>query len=212
MRRFVITFSIMTVINTSCALRHGVRLPDRNRFLASCWLMVEPPATILPLTMFFIGLLDRLPVEAVVVEKLGILGRDQCALEIDRDALVGHPFVAQRRPGIVLLQDFQPFFHERAGGGIEPDPPDHVAEEPELVDNDRGEHEGDAPPGPAQQPLHWFRSSSMTGRVSGRMPRHRKNDSAVCSTSMPRPSARRVAPWDCASARKGVSPLPYIMS
>ena len=27
-------------------LRHGVRLVERNRFLASCWLMVEPPATI----------------------------------------------------------------------------------------------------------------------------------------------------------------------
>ena len=31
--------------SASSTLRHGVRLEERNRFLASCWLIVEPPAT-----------------------------------------------------------------------------------------------------------------------------------------------------------------------
>ena len=33
--------------------RQGVRFEDRNRFFASCWLMVEPPATIRPFFRFF---------------------------------------------------------------------------------------------------------------------------------------------------------------
>ena len=48
--------------------------------------------------------------------------------------------------------------------------------------------------------------------VSGRTPRQPKKASAACSASMPRPSARRTAPCPRANARKGVSPLPYIMS
>src|SRR6185312_10692364 len=53
---------------------------------------------------------------------------------------------------------------------------------------------------------------SMTGSVSGRIPRQRKKDSAACSTSMPMPSASRPAPCCCANCRKEVSPLPYIIS
>ena len=53
MRRLSITFSIMTVIIASWALRHGVRLPERNRFFASCCEMVEPPATTFPRFWFF---------------------------------------------------------------------------------------------------------------------------------------------------------------
>ena len=33
-------------MTNSCALRSTVRSPDRNRFLASCWVMVEPPTTL----------------------------------------------------------------------------------------------------------------------------------------------------------------------
>ena len=49
------------------------------------------------------------------------------------------------------------------------------------------------------------RSFASTGPVSGRTPRQRKNDSAACSTSMPRPSLAR-APAPRAAARNGVSP------
>ena len=48
-----ITFSSISVIMTSSPLRHGVFLLERNRFFASCWLMVEPPATSLPFFRFF---------------------------------------------------------------------------------------------------------------------------------------------------------------
>ena len=42
-----------TVMTASWILRHGVRFEDRNRFFASCWLMVEPPATLFPFFRFF---------------------------------------------------------------------------------------------------------------------------------------------------------------
>ena len=52
----------------------------------------------------------------------------------------------------------------------------------------------------------------MTGRVWGRTPRHNRNDSAACSTSMPSPSERRFTPWSLAKDRKGVRPQPYTIS
>jgi len=52
------------------------------------------------------------------------------------------------------------------------------------------------------------RSSAYTGAVSGRAPCHRKNDSAACSTSMPRPSPSRVAPDFRAASRNAVAALP----
>ncbi len=42
----------MTVITASWSLRKGLRDAERNRFLASCWLMVEPPATMRPFLRF----------------------------------------------------------------------------------------------------------------------------------------------------------------
>jgi hypothetical protein len=48
MRRLGMVVSSIHVINASCPFRSHERLPDRNRFLASCWLMVEAPATIFP--------------------------------------------------------------------------------------------------------------------------------------------------------------------
>ena len=45
--------AIITVMMASCSLRKTLRLPERNRFLASCWLMVEPPATMRPFLRFF---------------------------------------------------------------------------------------------------------------------------------------------------------------
>ena len=60
--------------------------------------------------------------------------------------------------------------------------------------------------------VYWLRIRSMTGAVRGRTPRHRKKDSAACSTSMPSPSATRAAPCARAKTRNGVGALPYIMS
>ena len=79
----------------SWALRQGVLVGDRNRFLASCWEMVEPPATTLPLLLVLLdGLLDAFPVEAFVIDELVVLGGDDGALEMGRDPLVGNPLRA----------------------------------------------------------------------------------------------------------------------
>jgi len=43
MRRLVSMRSSMKVSANSWALRTKVRSPLRNRFLANCWVMVEPP-------------------------------------------------------------------------------------------------------------------------------------------------------------------------
>ena len=48
MRRFESTSSSIQVMIASCPFLSQERSPERNRFLASCWLMVEAPATTLP--------------------------------------------------------------------------------------------------------------------------------------------------------------------
>src|SRR5437764_1194524 len=51
-------------------------------------------------------------------------------------------------------------------------------------------------------------SAASTCAVSGRMPRHTRNDSAACSTSMPQPCSARAHPWRVAHSRKAVADLP----
>ena len=56
---------------------------DRNRFFASCWVIVEPPrdhAALLPVLLE--RLLDAIPVEAAVVDELRVLGGDHRALQV----------------------------------------------------------------------------------------------------------------------------------
>ena len=45
MRRLPSMLSSMKVMANSCPLRAQLRSLPRNRFLASCWVMVEPPTT-----------------------------------------------------------------------------------------------------------------------------------------------------------------------
>ena len=47
-----------------------------------------------------------------------------------------------------------------------------------------------------------------TGTVFGRTPRHRKNDSAACSTSIPQPMTERAAPCSAPHFEKGVGVSP----
>ncbi len=51
-------------------------------------------------------------------------------------------------------------------------------------------------------------SAASTGAVSGRRPRHRRNDSAACSTSMPQPCSARAHPCRLAHSTKAVADLP----
>src|SRR5437660_12601001 len=44
---------------------------------------------------------------------------------------------------------------------------------------------------------------AITGPVSGRTPRHIRNDSAACAISIPRPSAPRHPPYDSRLERNG---------
>src|SRR5208337_792673 len=79
-----------------------------------------------------------------------------------------------------------------------------------YVARKRFHHEGHEVTGPypSTDQLSRIVRRSMTGAVSGRTPRHHWKASAACSTSMPTPSARRPAPADRATLRKGVSPFP----
>src|SRR5690606_16446495 len=113
--------------------------------------------------------------------------------------------------------------------------PDHLAEEPELHEQDQCEqghqdaqHESNAGtmrPGSRFMCCHAHRAPAVafgvsasavrmadsTGAVSGMMPRQMRKLSAACSTSIPRPSAA-AAPACMASIMKGVGRLPYTMS
>ena len=55
-----------------------------------------------------------------------------------------------------------------------------------------------------RQPARCFRSASITGPVRGARPRQIRNDSAACSTSIPRPSAAATAPSPLPQATNGV--------
>ena len=46
MRSLLKKVSSISVKTNSCPLRSKVRSPDKNKFLASCWVMVEPPTTL----------------------------------------------------------------------------------------------------------------------------------------------------------------------
>ena len=50
--------------------------------MASCWLMVEPPATAWPFLVLLDRLLDAVPVEAFMIEEAIVFGRHHGALEV----------------------------------------------------------------------------------------------------------------------------------
>ena len=74
MRRFGSTRSIHTASGNSSALRTKLRPGHRNRFLAICWVMVEPPRCLADV----VGLLQRLAhgaeIDAVVAAEGAVLG------------------------------------------------------------------------------------------------------------------------------------------
>ncbi len=55
--------------------------------------------------------------------------------------------------------------------------------------------------------VHFIPSAARTGSVSGRTPRHKVNDSAACSTSMPQPLWARAQPCSMAQVTNGVADL-----
>src|SRR5574343_383554 len=95
MRRLPSRPSSRKVSTNSCALRSTVRSPDRNRFFASCWLIVEPPTILggagvlgllarlqlgvaaggglLGALVLLPGGLQRVPFHAAVVDEAGVL-------------------------------------------------------------------------------------------------------------------------------------------
>jgi hypothetical protein len=61
-----------------------VRSPDRKRFLASCWVIVDFALPDVALQCP----LDLLPVESAMAHEPGILGRHDGALEVLRDPAI----------------------------------------------------------------------------------------------------------------------------
>ena len=55
-----------------------------------------------------------------------------------------------------------------------------------------------------RQPARCARSASITGPVRGSRPRQSRNDSAACSTSIPRPSVAMAAPCPAPQSTNGV--------
>src|SRR5262249_8406099 len=119
---------------------------------------------------------------------------------------------------VFLAQMFQARLHERGRTRVVRVPPDHVRTEPGLHARQRNDEKASAikqglphdarnaqhPRSPRLLLLQAARSAAITAAVSGRTPRHRKKESAACSTSMPKPS-EVVAPDERAIVRKAVS-------
>ena len=111
------------VSTSSWPLRSGVRSPDRNRFLASCCVMVEPPttlalagtiglsgarraarslrrsATLLGALVALPGALHRLPVDAAVFDEAAVLAGDHRPLQRCAHPGVVDPLLRPRRRG-----------------------------------------------------------------------------------------------------------------
>src|SRR5574343_1226832 len=167
------------------------------------------------LLIFFQRFLHAFPVEAFMIDELGIFGSDDRPLQVDRNPLVRHPLLLQLGIRHLLAQFSQADFHESGFTGIEPTPEQHPTEQPQLPEQKQAEQGQQGPLQPMtddSHPASLARSSASTGAVAGRTPRQTKKASAACSTSIPSPSAPRAAPCSRACRRKGVSPLPYIMS
>ena len=103
----------------------------------------------------FEGLLDRLPVDAVVLWKAGILGSDHRALQVGRQLVVADPAVLQVGLRVALAQDLELPAHETRRGRIHLPPYDHMDQEPQLDHQDRG------------QPEKHGREDDLEDRISG---------------------------------------------
>ena len=125
------------------------------------------------LQVLFDRLLNALDVEALVFDEFGVLGGDDGALQVDGYTVVGHPLVAQPGVGVLVLLARQAGLHERGGGGVVIDPPQHVGEDPQLIQQHQRDRRDDALAEPAQCGADHARRFAMTGAVSGRTPRHR---------------------------------------
>ena len=101
-------------MTASSPLRSHDREPDRNRFFASCCVIVEPPATMRPRLLVLLHReLDAVPVEAFVLDELRILGGDHRALQRVGDALVRNELITQLAPRRLAIELAHPLGHER---------------------------------------------------------------------------------------------------
>ena len=151
------------------------------------------------------GLLDRLPLDAVVFKESAVLAGDHGARQVGADGGQRHPLLRPGQPP-VARHDAR---HLAAlkGGGLRVDPVHgrDAQQEIQLQRQQRQQRQHQQ----AQRALHApLRSCASTAAVSGRKPCQRWKASAACSTSMPRPSRRWPACWPAAQARKGSAAAP----
>jgi hypothetical protein len=146
------TVSSISVMIASSALRQGVLAGVRKRFLANCCEIVEPPATTRPFFWFILDrLLDAFPVEAFVIDEFGVFGGDDRALEIGRDAVVATHCCSCACASATATRRGES--HETRTRRVDPVPPEHPAEKPELVE----QQQGDAPAAAASAPRRIIR-------------------------------------------------------
>ena len=128
-----------SVSSSSCTLRRNVRALVRNRFLATCWVMVEPPCASRPLvtlTQTARASADR--IDAGMVPKTAILHRDRGRRQ-GRRHVVQPQRVAddvaeggEHAAGAVLQCEARPARRIQRGFG-----PRQVAREPQHHDGER---------------------------------------------------------------------------
>ena len=119
MRRLVSIASSSTVMTASCALRTVALARRQEQVLGELLGDRRAAGDDAPLLLVLLQrALDAVPVEALVVDELGVLGGDDRALQRRRDAPVVDPLVAQPRLGVLRLRLVHPLRHERrlAGG------------------------------------------------------------------------------------------------
>src|SRR6185312_4030134 len=121
-------------------------------------------------------LLDRLPIEALMIDEARVFRHHDRALEARRDAAIGHPGMAELRRRIAAAQLREPRLHEGGDLRIVVAPPPDARDVGELErekDSRRGDREPGAEP---QRPLQaaFARSAARTSAVAGLRPRHRR--------------------------------------
>jgi hypothetical protein len=169
-----------------------------------------------PLLVLFQRFLDTFPVEAFMIDELGIFGSDDGPLQMDGNALIGHPLLFELGIGNCFWRSSASRISmKRVVAGIDPAPQQHPAKQPQLPDQEQPEHKQQGPLEPVTDRL----SSRQSGAQFGEYRRGLRAHAAPDEESLRRlldqhanPSARCAAPCSAACRAKGVSPFPYIMS
>jgi hypothetical protein len=156
----------------SCALRQGVLVAGEEQVLGQ--LLGDGRAAgddLALLLVLFQRLLDALPVEALVLGELGVLGGNHRALEVDRYALRRAPTALQLRFRVLLAGLVEAQLMKLVVRRIDELPPQHPAEIPALPEQQQPENCRQPVFQPAGRWLHCVAFEQRKGELNAPTPR-----------------------------------------